>query len=420
MGKRGQWGGLTLSGRACVVVDLHEPPADIGFQGHFAAPAEHPDRHGCDCPQCSLWRLGRAFDRDASHAEALRIAEQEGRGSPAGAYPESLDKPRTCTRESGWQGTFDDVCPGYAVVGKCGACGKQYATELIDGKDWCQHCGGVDGLMHDRRKARWYPKAQKIASMGGFIITETMANRERLRGFDEVIDKDTGEHLGWKSRLSKRSIAYRCMFKRHGFDRGLSGWDWFGECHDPEHEAAKAETGGDCLCPRPWNPHFSALVDGGYLSPEKLEAIKRSVARIQGIPVGQVNVFYSYSDEPLKKLHMVHYVCRPTFLAWQWDEEMAVKLKGFRTYQAWGQGKWDGLDAWEVPNDRVEVPSEPVQALVKGFCPLDGAEIKWEKAVVSFALITVGRGWEHLGGGYHGWRGPPEQVRGRLEIVKHG
>jgi len=371
-------------------------PPDEGFQSHFAPPAEHPLRQICGCVQCSLWRLGRAFERDASHAEALKEAESEGRGSPAGAYPDSLDKPNTWSSERGWQGSFENVCPGWATVGTCEG-GHQYAAELIDGKDWCDNCGGVDGKMHDRRKGRWYPKAQQISSMGEIIITHPPEIRGRMR--------DTRE-------LARKGRAYRRMLKRQGFARGLSGWDFFGECHDPVHKAAKAETGEDCLCPRSYLPHFGALVDGGFLEPEKLEAIKVSVARIQGIPRDRVNVFYRYSDEMLKMLHMVNYLCRPTFLDWRWDEEMAVRLKGFRAYQAWGQGKWNDPPAWEVPTDRVDVPSEPVQALVKGFCPLDGTVIKWEKDVVNFALITSEAGWSHVGGGYHGWRGPPEEKRG--------
>ena len=162
------------------------------------------------------------------------------------------------------------------------------------------------------------------------------------------------------------------------------------------------EGDADCLCPRRWHPHFSALVDGGFLMPEKLDVIRASVARIQGVPLARVNVYYQYGEEPMKKLHWVNYVCRPTFLDWRWDEEMAVRLMGFRTYQAWGQGKWDDGPAWEIPMDHVDVPPEPVQALAKGSCPLDGTNVTWRSDVVEFTKVSAEAGWYDLGGGYWG------------------
>jgi len=187
----------------------------------------------------------------------------------------------------------------------------------------------------------------------------------------------------------------RVLRERHGYVRGLRGWDWFG---DPD----KAPPGK----PPIYHPHLGVLVDGGRISADKLEALKVSWAEVLGVPLHRSNLHYQYSDDPNKMMHWVNYITRPTFLDAEWDPEMAVRLIGFRTYQIWGRGKWDGEIKWDVPEG--EAPPEAVQALVQGFCPLPdcGEKIEWAQGVfpgVLFAMLAT----EDLGAGFSRINLPP-------------
>lgn len=55
----------------------------------------------------------------------------------------------------------------------------------------------------------------------------------------------------------------------------------------------------------------------------------------------------------------------------------------------------------QIPTDRVAGPPEPVRALAKGFCPLDGTHVTWSSDVVEFTKIRAEAGWRDLGGGYY-------------------
>jgi len=270
---------------------------------------------------------------------------------------------------------FDMACPGYMTVGECES-GHVFARELVCSREWCGHCGQKDGISHDRRKGRWYPKGVKIDSMGYYVITLPPEIRHRYRT---------------KAALSALGAAFRAMFQEHGYKRGLRGWDWFGE----EKNAPEGES-------PPWHPHFNALVEGGYLDRDKLKSMRRSVARILGVGLGRVNIFYQYSSEVTRKLHWLNYVTRPTFLDWRWDSEMAVTLRGFRTYQSWG--KWKDEPVWAVPTDSTEAPAPNVFALERGFCPKCGGELTWGTA--RGARFMDGDRWEELGSGYWQYKGP--------------
>jgi len=315
---------------------------------------------------------GEATDGTLYALDSALDTSVEGR---ARSYPEHLAKPSTSSDSKGFNGSFDMPCPGYVTIGECES-GHMFARELVCGREWCPHCGQTGGISHSRRKARWYPKGVQIRSMGYFVFT-------------------LPPELRWKYRspkaLSALGVAFRRMLQRHGYPRGLRGWDWFGEQENaPEGESPI------------WHPHYSALVDGAYLDKAKLKAIRQSVARILGVGLGRVNVYYQFSIDLSRKLHWLNYVTRPTFLDWRWDSEMAITLRGFRTYQAWG--KWKGAPVWEVPSDSVDAPEPSVFALERGFCPSCGGELSWGKA--REANLVSSPGWEGLGSGYWKYGGP--------------
>jgi len=307
----------------------------------------------------------------------------------AAAYAQHGDKPDTRVNDAEFIGRYAGVdvslnCSSWASLGECSE-GHRFAKQIYCGREWCATCGGNDGVMHNRRKARWLPKAMQIESMGYFVITLPPEMRYRYRSREE---------------LGKLGVALRRMLKRQGFTRGLSGWDYFGESENaPAGSYPK------------WHPHFSALVDGKRLTHSELRAVKRSVARIMGVRNDRVNVYYQYSNETLKKLHWVSYVTRPTFLDWRWDEAAAVFLRGMRTYQAWGQGHWNGPVMWFVP-EGTQSEARAITQLQQRECPDCGKEISW-KGLVKVSSLEASA-FEDVGCGY--WRyfgnGPsPGEVR---------
>jgi len=271
-------------------------------------------------------------------------------------------------------------CPVVAVNGVCEE-GHYWAKECVCNREWCRavegRCGGDGGAAHQRRKARWLPKARKIGGMGRFVLTIPPEVRDKYRTQDA---------------LSKLGTAAKNMFKRYGYRRGLRRWHFFGEDH-PGHGLQ-----GDGL--PSYHPHLEVLVDGGWLRRKELGAIKRSWANILKVPVDRVNIYYEYvqPQDIRRKLHRISYALRPTFTDWRWDEPLAYELIGFHNAQTWGsKADWEGPDFWEVPAG--EDDGIVVGALEEGRCPVDGTPIKWG-GLMSPKLLR--EPWELVGAGY--WR----------------
>jgi len=90
---------------------------------------------------------------------------------------------RSCSRE-GVQ--LELPCPVVAVNGVCESEERHHwAKECICNREWCWdvegRCGGDGGAAHQRRKARWLPKAYKIGDMGRFVLTVPPEIRDRYR-----------------------------------------------------------------------------------------------------------------------------------------------------------------------------------------------------------------------------------------------
>jgi len=246
--------------------------------------------------------------------------------------------------------TLDMPCPVIAVNGVCEQ-GHHWAKGCICNREWCREgdkrCGGNNGAGHQRRKARWLPKAYKIGGMGRFVLTLPPEVRDQYR---------TQKALGGLGTAAKR------MMQRHGYERGLRRWHFFGEDH-PGHGLQ-----GDGL--PPYHPHLELLVDGKWLKKKEKDKIKRSWANILRVSVKRINLYYQYVQphETKKKLHRISYATRPTFTDWRWDEPLAYELIGFHNAQTWGsRDDWSGPDLWEV--DPREDPSALVR-LEQGICPM--------------------------------------------------
>jgi len=273
-------------------------------------------------------------------------------------------------------------CPVVAVNGECEK-GHFWAKECVCNREWCMElegrCGGDGGAAHQRRKARWLPKARKIGDMGRFVLTVPPEIRGKYR---------TQRALGDLGTAAKR------MMQRHGYKRGLRRWHFFGEDH-PGHGLQ-----GDGL--PPYHPHLEVLVDGGRISRKKLGAIKRSWANILKVPAYRINVYYQYIqwDDDKKKWHRLGYALRPTFTDWRWDEPLAYELIGFHNAQTWGsRADWEGPDLWGHPDSAMDKKLKEQELLEQGFCPFDETFITWGGLMSPKLLVEP---WESVGAGY--WR----------------
>jgi len=307
----------------------------LGLQSYFAAPAAPAE---LEDPESEIQEISR------------------GRGDPEGIQLEL-------------------VCPSWGIVGECQE-GHHYAKELICAREWCSSCGGSNGKAHQRRKAAWLPRATQMEEMGYFVVTIPPELRAKFRGIDVL--RNFGKSM-------KRVMKY------HGFERGLRRWHWFGEDH-PGHGL---QGNGVPV----YHPHLNILVEAGWLSFAKLQAVRRSVAVVLQVELARVNVHYQYTSSVPQMLHMVKYVLRPTFERWEWDREMAHKLLGFRNALGWGT--WKDEPAWVIPvgdSDALRVG-----LLEQGRCPVDGTRIAWKEVIA--ANLLHGPWWADVGGGYRSWTG---------------
>jgi len=277
-------------------------------------------------------------------------------------------------------------CRSWGHMGTCEAEGHTVAHELICNREWCSSelCGGINGAAHQRRKAKWYPKARQMEIIGRFVITLPVELRKNYRT---------------KATLGRLGIAFKRMFQRHGFERGLRRWHFFGEDHKDFISSGEA--------PR-YHPHIETLVDGRYMSKTDLDAVKDSVGAILGIERGKVNMHYQYAHrrDTGRKCHFISYALRPTFANWEWDEELAHEFIGFRNAMGWG--KWEGEPVWDMPKDSdgPDMPSRELMAIQAGYCPLDGSRISWTSEILRLNQVINPDDWIQVDGGYY-IRGSP-------------
>jgi hypothetical protein len=355
-----------------------------------------------------------------------------GRGavSGAGTYPDEVANPlttETVVAAGGSSRKLQDPvgdalkpqCPAYSVVGDCDTetC-MQYLKTVYCGREWCDSCGLTGSDAHMRRVARWLAKGQQMCSMGEIVVTWP-----------------PGDRLRDKEALRRMGKALAALLKRCGYRRGLRRWHWFGDCPGACSDAQRCSRclvrGGhrrcgcehclnQCGCQRAYHPHLNILVDGGFLAPEELEALKR---RIRGVAGVGANVHYGYVDTAPAMYSKLKYHLRPTFRRVEWDQEMALRLAGFRNTCWWGDaregGDWSDPPVWEVQTEgedgeMSQKDKRPltvaVVSLVQGLCPGCGKPLKWH-GVVPDKVLKQSPGIEDLGAGY--WalpRGPARKI----------
>jgi len=238
------------------------------------------------------------------------------------------------------------LCPSWYTYGQCDN-GHRFAKILYCGREWCPTCGPKDSPTHKRRISRWLPKAQQLSSFGYFVFTIPETERYRFR--NKRVLSDIMKRLTSGNKRLKIPGALEEL----GFKRGLARWHWFGD------KSTK------------WNPHLNVLVDTKYITKARLAAVKKAWANIINVPTAVVQ--YEYKTTIPQKFHSLKYICRGTFLNYQWDPRMAVELYNFRNTRSWG--KWNTDEKWCL-KDGID-NYEEVAILEGNKCPICSSPLHW-------------------------------------------
>jgi len=283
-------------------------------------------------------------------------------------------------------------CGQYAKVGECEN-GHRFIKVIFCGKDWCPVCRKQT---HNRRIARWLPKALTMESFGYFVFTIPFEMREFYQN---------------KKNLSQlRGYLRRRLKQIYPDIKALCRWHWFSE-RDPYM----------------YHPHLNCMVDSFEKLPKKeLERIKEdykeALERFTGIKLDKkIDVYYHYysvegfkreykrkhkklADEQAQELyqkalwHKLRYITRATFVVY--NRELAEKLKNYRNSSCWGKFPeltYEQVEKQAKEKEAFSKVSKEVVLLEAGFCPVCGARLRWFKGLYTGALSFYG---EELGNGY--------------------
>lgn len=287
--------------------------------------------------------------------------------------------------------------------------GHEWGKVTRCGREWCPNCGQLGSDAHRRRYSRIMDKLIRMRAAGMFVIQWPKVSRTKLRS---------------AKVLRKVATAITRWMKRHGFDRGIRAWDWFGDPRCPFHHKPgdhNRETGRyECKVGKPhdfgledvrpedmeFNPHLNVIVDVGGISPtgflENLDELKADLRRLLKEP--QLIVHYGFSNELAGILHMGRYAVKPTFHDVGWDFEMVAQLVGFRSFWAWG--KWDDEPYWTLEETEDSDAIVAIAKLEKGFCPECDAAVTWH-GIWNLKALRAKYAIDDAGGGYlriHGQR----------------
>lgn len=273
-----------------------------------------------------------------------------------------------------------EIAPGVAGCGRwaaLGACSSGHAISrtILCNREWCNDCGQKDSDAHKRRWQRWLTKAQQLEVMGYLVVTFPISIRKDLRT---------------RGALTEMATNVTNALRSCGFSRGLRRWHFFGDASTL------------------FNPHLNYLLDSGRIRPERLRAIKEAISEIVGV---ECVIHYQYTRVEAKKLHLLKYVTRPTFLDYEWDREFAHELYGFRT--TWVFGKWDGPILWTMQSSKADVDPHAIAAMA-GICLKCGEGISWMSTVVPQSVLDRNQPISY-GARYFGY--PPDTVQIRAFAI---
>lgn len=280
------------------------------------------------------------------------------------------------------------LCPAWVTLAECNQ-GHQFAKELLCGKEWCCTCGQDWSSSHQRRFARWLPKAKQLSQAGYLVITFPVKYRYRLRSKDAL------------SNFRNKIIHY---LKSHGISRGLVRWHFFG---------------GNSIS---FHPHLNLILDSGRLSKRFLTTLRLYLQSV--LDISNIVFHYSFVTEIPKIIHILKYVTRSTFKVKSWDEFFADELYNFRNQTSFGS--WKDPEIWPKSIDLSKF--DHIISIQNKECPLcrdSGIKslITWRKKPLPYifllALIQSGA-TQPIGAGYHiihyGTRSPPLEKKLELSI----
>ena len=298
----------------------------------------------------------------------------------------------------------NSYCGEYAKVGICSNNSEhRYIKVIYCGKEWCKNCREIT---HNRRIARWLPKALTMESFGYFVFTIPLEMREFYRD---------------KKNLSQLRTYLRKRLRQIYPDiKALCRWHWFGD--DPYR----------------YHPHLNVMVDSfEELSREQLERIKQdygnALQRFTRIRLDKkINVHYQYyspgglkakykslTDEQAEKLyqkvlwHKLKYITRATFTVY--DRDLAEKLKNYRNSSVWGRFpelSYEEVEKIAKEREAHSKVSQDVILLEAGYCPKCGGRIHWSKGLFPGSLSFYGK---EIGNGYFEL---PTRIRGSPNWLK--
>ena len=297
-------------------------------------------------------------------------------------------------------GRGKNYCGKYAKVGRCEN-GHQYIKVIYCGKEWCRNCREQS---HNRRIARWLPKAMVMKSFGYFIFTIPLEMRQ---------------HYQDKKNLSQLRRYLRRRLKQIYPDlKALVRWHWFGDN------------------PYVYHPHLNMMVSSFEKLPKKeLERIKedyrKALERFTGIKLNKkVDVYYHYyssegfkreyeqkgkklTDEQAQELyrkalwHKLRYITRATFVIY--NQQLAQGLKNYRNSVVWGRFpelSYEEIEKMAKQRDAHCKVSQDLILLESGHCPICGGKIRWLKGLYPGSLASYGK---EIGAGYYHL---PVKIRG--------
>jgi hypothetical protein len=252
-----------------------------------------------------------------------------------------------------WGSTQRFTC-GIFRYSTCKGCKKGFLQRVPCKREWCPECGRENSLAHKYQKMRMWPYVLELyeekGSVGYFVITTPEYLRKRL--------------INKKERYKfRRYIEY--LFKKEGYEKGLSRWHFAGD------ESKK------------WYPHLNVLIAEDYIEPEKLERIKKKLERKYGIK----DIFYEYITTLPRLNFVVNYISRSTFNLQ--NEVDYTAIKGTRKLNTWGKFKVSKLDKKSkeefaryvnelMAKRYLETENErKVYCILSSRCPECYDELKW-------------------------------------------
>lgn len=202
-------------------------------------------------------------------------------------------------------------CGAYFVKG-IGKNDQVIYKAMYCGRQWCPRCGKGGSVMHRRKVGRLWARFMSLESWGYFVGT-----------IPHYID---GKYMLGRiaaKELDYMATSFKRFLKRQGYELGVCVWHFSGDKHKGTN----------------YNPHINIVIQEGFLSPTRLEAIKaywsKLVCKVLKIKKVDIISNYEYTDDMNKAIHLVKYITRATYKGT--DRHIRNIITKFRNIRTWGK-----------------------------------------------------------------------------------